>query len=91
MDDTMLRRKVELGVYADLMDHSPETALKHYRRPTRDDRAAVLTKIRSQGDDLGKWLAKHGLTEDDALVILRRVVDGSPVSPDDDAEGVGPH
>jgi integrase len=74
MDDKMCRRGVELKTYEILMDHSAETALKNYRRATRDDLVAALPKLRSTGDPLARWLSKRGMTEDDALSLLRSAV-----------------
>lgn len=81
MDDKMCRRGVELKTYEILMDHSAETALRNYRRATRDDLVAALPKLRSSGDPLSRWLAQRGMTEDDALSLLREAVGDRPAAP----------
>jgi integrase len=70
MTDTCQRRGVDVGTYAAMVGHTPEEALRAYRRPTVDDLRVALLKIRSHGTSVAAWLARHGMLEDEAVAIL---------------------
>lgn len=70
MTDTCQRRGVDVGTYAAMVGHTPEEALRAYRRPTVDDLRAALIKIRSHGTSVSAWLARYGMLEDEAVAIL---------------------
>jgi integrase len=70
MTDTCQRRGVDVGTYAAMVGHTPEEALRAYRRPTVEDLRAALLKIRSHGISITAWLARHGVLEEDAVAVL---------------------
>ena len=73
MCDTCQRQGVDLGTYMEILGHSADTALEHYRQPTVDDLRGVVPKLASRsGVHLGRWLADRGMTEADAIRLLER-------------------
>jgi len=78
MTDTCLRRGVDIGCYAVLLGHSPAEALKAYRQPTVDDLRGALVKIRSKAQEgILPFLARRGLTEEEAIALLGNVLEGA--------------
>ena len=72
MCDTCHRRGVEIGAYVEMLGHSAQTALEHYRRPTVDDVLTARRRISgldSKADVLG-WLAANGIDEAEAVRVL---------------------
>lgn len=69
--DRCVRARVDVATYADIAGHSIEVALKHYRTVTVDDRVAALHRLRSRSKgDLLAWIARHGISEDEAIRML---------------------
>jgi integrase len=69
--DRCIRARVDVGTYADIAGHSIETALSHYRTVTVDDRIAALHRISNPSTvDLLVWLARHGVSEEEAIRVL---------------------
>ena len=69
--DRCIRAKVDIATYADISGHSIETALKHYRTVTRDDKIAALHRLmRPSEGDLLAWIARRNITEDEAIRVL---------------------
>ncbi|MFK7929190.1 MAG: tyrosine-type recombinase/integrase [Myxococcota bacterium] len=74
--DRCIRARVDIATYADIAGHSIETALKHYRTVTVDDRIAALHRLNSGSDvDLLAWVARHGVSEAEAVRVLEGWVD----------------
>lgn len=88
MTDTCQRRGVDVGTYAAMVGHTPEEALRAYRRPTVDDLRAALLKIRSRGPSVSAWMARNGVLEEEAVAMLEEVMAGRRAA--HAAEG-GPH
>lgn len=76
--DRCVRARVDVSTYADIAGHSVEVALKHYRTVTVDDKVAALHRLRSpsQGDLLA-WIARHDISEDEAIRMLTAASSGS--------------
>ena len=69
--DRCIRARVDIATYADIAGHSIETALKHYRTVTVDDRLAALHRLTSGSDaDLLTWVARHNVNEAEAVRVL---------------------
>ncbi len=69
--DRCIRAGVDLATYADIAGHSIETALKHYRKVTDDDRLAALHRLTSpSSQNVVQWLARHNMTDDEAIRVL---------------------
>ena len=74
MTDTCQRRGVDVGTYAAMVGHTPEEALRAYRRPTVEDLRAALLKIRSRGISVSAWMARNGVLEEEAVAMLDEVM-----------------
>lgn len=69
--DRCIRAKVDIATYADIAGHSIETALKHYRTVTVDDRLAALHRLTSGSDaNLLSWVVRKGVSEEEAIRVL---------------------
>ena len=69
--DRCIRARVDIATYADIAGHSIETALKHYRTVTVDDRLAALHRLTTGSNtDLLNWVVRHNVSEDEAVRVL---------------------
>jgi integrase len=76
--DRCVRARVDVSTYADIAGHSVEVALKHYRTVTVDDKLAALHRLRSPSKgDLLAWIARHDVSEDEAIRTLTAAFSGS--------------
>lgn len=69
--DRCLRAGVDVGTYAAMAGHSPETALREYRKPTEDDMRGALRRITEpDARNLLLWLRQNDMSETEAIRVL---------------------